>query len=377
MRGWSKYYGFVLFAVVLSLYISGAIVSNRVPGRSIFAPLVALAEQSFGTRDGSLPSPTPVNAPSPSPSASHKPASTPGNSPTNSADSASRSNITTATTTIKPNYIGVYSTASPSDPNALANIDTVAGLGANVIYNYASCDGTPAEITRYLDYANTRGIKVIFSLKDYYDQLGANNYRDYNGYLYGNSNEEFALNIVRSFANHPATWGFAITDERPEGPWDMGNWPSQLADRYSKIKSLTNKPVMAVLVGHTSADAGTRRNFLRSLRGSSDTFGLDYYPIPFMSADKIAEIAQDMPAVGNNNGWFITQTFSWSSYSDTARGLGFNVSQARLPTSDEMYSMSTTALNNGARNIMFYSYFDIAGNSAQLSALRSAIARLR
>lgn len=377
MRGWSKFYSLAIFVVVLGLYISGAIISNRAPGRSFFAPLVALAEQSFGPRDDALPSPTPVNAPSPSPSASQKSAHPPSNTSSSNANNMTRSNSTATTTTIKPNNIGVYSTASPSDPTALANIDAVAGLGANVIYNYASCDGTPAEITRYLDYANSRGVKVIFSLKDYYDQLGANNYRDYNGYLYGNNNEEFALNIVRSFANHPATWGFAITDERPEGPWDMGNWPNILADRYRKIKAITTKPIMAVLVGHTSTDAGTRRNFLRNLRGSSDTFGLDYYPIPFMSTDKIAEIAQDMPAVGNNDGWFITQTFSWSNYPDTARGLGFNVSQARLPTSDEMYSMSATALNNGARNIMFYSYFDIAGNSAQLNALRSAIARLR
>jgi len=378
MRGWFRDYGRILFSFVLFFYIFGAISSANARGGSLMSPLVALSQNPFGMNLEKATDPNHDTG-------SHKPADLPTNSPTpnaeNKAAAAKNKNSVGSTpqvsTNITPGYIGVYSTSSPSDPASLSNLDAIASLGANVVYNYASADGNPQEITRYLDYANARGIKVIFSLKDYYDQLGPSNYRDYNGYLYGNNNEEFALGIVRSFANHPATWGFALTDERPEGPWDLGSWQGTLTDRYRKIKSLTNKPVMSVLVGHTSGDAGVRRNFLRELRGATDTFALDYYPIPYLSVDKISEIAGDLPAVGDNNGWFVAQTFSWASYPDTARGLDFNLGAARLPSSQEMVSMAALALNGGARNILFYSYFDIAGNGGQVNALRAAIQSLK
>ena len=134
---------------------------------------------------------------------------------------------------------------------------------------------------------------------------------------------------------------------------------------------------MEVLVGATSSSAGARRSFLSSLRSSTDTFALDYYPIPYQSQALISDIGGDLRAVGDNNGWFVTQAFSWSSYPGTAANLGFSLASARLPTSYEMVAMSALALNGGARNILFYSYFDIKNNPAQLSALRQAITSLR
>jgi len=377
MRGWFRDYGRIFFSFVLFFYIFGAISAANARGGSLMAPFIALTQDPFGM---TLEKATDPNHDT----GSHKPADLAKSTPSPSPSPSSPSKITDSakatapvSVNVRAQNIGIYSTSSPSDPNAFANLDAIANLGANVVYNYASNDGTPAQIQAYLNHAQSRGLKVIFSLKDYYDKLGPNNYRDYNSYLYGNNNEEFALNIVRQFQTHPATWGFALTDERPEGPWDLGAWQGLLSDRYRKIKSLTAKPVMAVLVGHTSADAGTRRNFLRGLRGATDTYALDYYPIPFLSTNKIQEIAGDLGAVGDSNGWFVAQTFSWSSYPDTARGLGFNLGAARLPSAQEMTDMAALALNGGARNIMFYSYFDIAGNGAQLNNLRQAISAIR
>lgn len=376
LGGWLRDYGRIFFCLVLCVYIFGAFFGTRAKGQSFLAPLIALSERQFGEPGQAADADKhDTGSHKPAELAKTTPTPTPAKTANNNGPSAGATSIVTANA--RAQNIGIYSTSSPSDPNALANLDAIASLGANVVYNYASNDGTPAQIQAYLNHAQSRGLKVIFSLKDYYDKLGSSNYRDYNSYLYGNNNEEFALNVVRQFHTHPATWGFALTDERPEGPWDLGAWQGILGDRYRKIKSITNKPVMAVLVGHTSADAGVRRNFLRGLRGATDTFALNYYPVPYLSVEKIQEIAGDLGAVGDGNGWFVAQTFSWASYPDTARGLGFNLGAARLPTAQEMTNMAALALNGGARNIMFYSYFDIAGNGAQLNNLRQAIANIR
>ncbi len=279
--------------------------------------------------------------------------------------------------TKKPQSVGIFISNSPDDPAAFGVLDQVSAMGFNTVYNYSSFHSSPENVRKYLDYAGGRGLKVIFSLKDLYDQLPGSQQWPQNFGYYGGSNEEIALNVVRLFKDHPATWGFSISDEAPEGPAQLSSWQQVLESRYQKIKSITNKPVMLVLVGQTSPNQSTRRNFLSSLRSARDNFALDYYPIPFESPDQINSITADMPAIGENNGWFVAQCFSWSSYSTTAYGLGYNASVARPPAAEEMYNMAKMALNSGARNIMFYSYFDIKDNPAQLAALKSVVARLR
>lgn len=73
----------------------------------------------------------------------------------------------------------------------------------------------------------------------------------------------------------------------------------------------------------------------------------------------------------------MAQSFSWSSYPDTARGLGYNLGLAKLPGTAEMTEMANLALNGGARNILYYSYFDIKDNGSQIDALSQAVRNLR
>ncbi len=278
---------------------------------------------------------------------------------------------------VRSRRIGIFVSDSPIDRSSLARLNTYAGLGVDTVFNYSILDGSASDVTNYLNKAQSLGIQVIFSLKDLYDPLGVSNFSTLYSYPIGDSNQSAAVNAVRQFGSHPAVWGFAISDERPESPDDLSTWQSIMQQRYSLIKQNTNKPVMMVLVGATSPSATVRQQFLRSLRSSTDTFALDYYPIPFQPASFVASIGQDLAAVGDADGWFVAQAFSWASYPSTARGLGFDASASRLPTSSEMSGMAALALNNGARNVLFYSYFDIAGNATQLNALRQAIGVLR
>jgi len=274
--------------------------------------------------------------------------------------------------------IGVFVADSPSDPATASWLNQEKSLGINTVFNYTAADGTVDQVNAYLAHAQSLGIQVIISLKDFYDQEGEDFVSDYS--QYGSTNEQIALGIVRQFAANPAVWGFDISDEQPEDSSGLDVWQPILATRYQQIKAITAKPVMEVLVGATSPDAAARQSFLRALRGTTDHFALDYYPIPFQSITPIQDYAADMVAAGDSNGWFVNQAFSWNAntdYAATASALGFNPSAARLPTSLEMTSMADLALNGGARNILFYHFEDIRNNAAQMFALRSAIAAIR
>jgi hypothetical protein len=149
-----------------------------------------------------------------------------------------------------------------------------------------------------------------------------------------------------------------------------------LTDRYQKIKAVTGKPVMATLLGYTDDQPAVRRSFLASLRQASDTIALDYYPVPYAPTAKIGEFAADLPASGTADGWAIVQDFSWASYPATAQGLGYNLAAARPPTTAEMVSMGRTALADGAKNLLFYSYFDIKNDPNQQAALKTAVSQI-
>jgi hypothetical protein len=272
-------------------------------------------------------------------------------------------------------YIGVFATTSPSDPGYKAQIDKMASLGFNLMYNYIAFDGSAAEVKGYLDYAQSKGMKVIVSLHALYDQMpeASENLRIYS--QYGSTNEAIALGVVKAFESHPAVWGFSLTDERPESASSAAQWKPILATRYTKIKALTAKPVMAILVGWSDPGASNRKVVLDATAPASDVLALDYYPIPYMSTSYIDTMIKEAMAYGST--WFIEQVFSWASYPDTAESIGFDVSKARTPTTDEMLAMAKSARAAGASNLLMYSYFDIAGDSAQLERVKQVVAALK
>jgi hypothetical protein len=276
---------------------------------------------------------------------------------------------------MSPTYIGIFASSSPSDPASRQTIDSIAALGCNLIYNYTAFDGTPAQVNSYLDYAQSKGVKIVIGLQDLYDQLpqGAEMTDTYS--QYGATNEQIALSVVRTFQSHPAVWGFSLTDERPESPADVATWRPILADRSAKIKAITNKPTMSVLVGWNDGDQGARRKLFQSIAGVSDVLAPDYYPIPFMPVGYIDTLVRDAAAYKET--WFIEQVFSWSSYPDTIADLGYPASGSRMPTAAEMLSMARAAQSAGAKNLMLYSYFDIQNNPEQLNRVRQVVQQLK
>lgn len=258
-----------------------------------------------------------------------------------------------------PRDIGIFISNVPGEAGSLETIDAIAGLGCTIAYNYNLLDGTPTAIRSYLGYAAAHHVKIIVSLDN----------------LYGSGGETTALQAVRDYSGNSGVWGFGISDEKPEGPADSAQWLPIITDRYHKLKQLTTKPVMAIAVGWSSSNDGQRATFLRSFAPATDVLAIDSYPVPYYASTGIDQLIADGPA--NRDRWFIAQAFSWASYPDTAKGLGYDLGLARYPTTNEMVSMAKQALAGGATTIMYYSYFDISASPMQLSRLGAAIKAIK
>jgi len=301
------------------------------------------------------------------------PSVSPAQAQTVSTPSASAAKTVKTTASAATMNIGMFIDAAPSDPNFRTTLDAVAATGCNTVYSYNAYDGTAAQVNAFLAYAQSKGLKVIIGLNDFYDGLHSSASEAALYPQYGSSDQDIALSIVRDFQANPDVWGFSITDEVPQGPGDLATWQNTLITRYRGIKAITAKPVMAVLVGWPDDSASVRTSFFSSAKTFSNTLALDYYPVPYLPLGNAATIMQN---AGPGN-WFVEQDFSWASYPDTASGLGFNVSQARLPTESEMLSMANSAIAGGAKNLLFYSYFDIKDNQAQLTAVKQVISTIQ
>ena len=258
----------------------------------------------------------------------------------------------------RPSYVGVFVSEAPGEPAGVAELSAVAALGCNIVYNYRAIDGTPAEITRYLDRAAAVGVRVIVGLDS----------------LWGAADEGRAVDVVRAVQSHPAVWGFGISDEKPEGPDDVSRDVPLVRARYVALKAVTAKPLLSIAVGWVEP-GNERRAFLANFAGLGDAVAVDQYPIPYFAPHGIAALMRDLP--GSVEHWFIPQAFSWSSYPETARGLGYDLAKARLPTEAEMAAMGRQALSAGAAGVLYYSYFDIKSSPQQLDALKRTIAYLR
>ena len=64
--------------------------------------------------------------------------------------------------------LGLYVGYAPPTSKAYDVLEKVAGSPFNTILNYQINEGSIAQIRRYLDAANQHDLKVIYSIKDFY-----------------------------------------------------------------------------------------------------------------------------------------------------------------------------------------------------------------
>ncbi|MFH1147251.1 MAG: fibronectin type III domain-containing protein [Pseudomonadota bacterium] len=229
-----------------------------------------------------------------------------------------------------------------------SQIDEIAAGPIDTIMNYITNVGTGDQIAAYLDYLQSKNLKLIYSLAEYVGDPAAD------------------LNIitqkVSTYKDHPAIISWYMNDE--EGLTCL----PELEANYQRVRQLDeNHPVWTVHY---------RKDCLLGEVHTTDILGVDPYPVPHRPITLVSEMADWAAEAGRGYRplWLVSQIFDPSNYGDPG---------GRIPTRDEMRAMTYLALNHGANGLVYYSYFDIRlkdyypSHWANVKAIASEVASLK
>ncbi len=234
-----------------------------------------------------------------------------------------------------------------------AQLDEIANSPFDTLMNYAvnqcGTDATDVQILSYLDQLESRNLKLIFYLAQYFDG--------------GQNDIDTITHKVNTFKAHPAVISWYLNDER-----DL-TYLAQLEERYEKIRELDeNHPVWSV---HWNT------SWLIPEAHTTDIAGMDSYPIAHLPITEVSRVA-DAAAQTGKLFWIVPQIFNWQDYPGDPRA-----ATGRPPTRQEMRAMSYLAINHGAKGLIYYSYFNIRDDAdystrwPQIKAIASEIDELR
>lgn len=224
-------------------------------------------------------------------------------------------------------YLGGYWSATNTD------LERISQAGLNTILAYQSGIGTDTK--NYLARAHAHELHVIYSLKDMYP-----------GHQEDSQNSlspiDEAAQHIRQWANSPSLLAWYINDEfsPPYIP--------QVQTMYEQVKNLDPQhPAYQVLVEYDD---------IREYFTVTDAWGTDPYPIlgnsmrPIRYVSNLTEKTVE-ESYNAKSTWQVLQIFDNSVY--TAK------ETVRPPTLAEMRNMSYQAIINGAKGILYYSYYDL------------------
>jgi len=213
------------------------------------------------------------------------------------------------------------------------DLDIIAKSPFNCLMPY----GSPNR--EELDNAHARGIRVIYSVKDYYAGTKYCPKR-----IKTEADERPAIEEkVNAVKDHPAVMAWYINDELPLSMIDRldahRDWLAELDPQ---------RPTWVVLY---------QVDQVRDYLGSFDVIGTDPYPIPerpvgtaLVYARKTVNAVFNVRAV-----WMVPQIFNWGGYKSHVKpGVAY-----RAPTLLEMRSMAWQCIAAGANGLVFYSYSDL------------------
>ena len=196
--------------------------------------------------------------------------------------------------------------------------------------------GSPT--TNQMDACQARGLKVIYSIKDFYSGT--------RWAPTGMKTEADELAEIKKraalYRNHPALLAWYINDEMP----------LEMIDRLSARQRLMEEldpdhPTWVVLYQYDQ---------VRSYISTFDVIGTDPYPIPDKPAGTALQWTRTTRDQTYNTRavWQVPQVFDWGAYRK-----GAEREKARAPTLVEMRSMAWQCVAAGANGLVFYSFFDL------------------
>lgn len=212
-------------------------------------------------------------------------------------------------------------------------LDIYAASAFNCLMPYSRPD------RKVLDSVQQRGLRVIYSIKDYYAGT-----KWCPGHIRTEADEEPAVReTVAQYKDHPALLAWYINDELP----------LSLLDRLSARRRLMEEldpdhPTWVVL--YQVSDVC---RYLPSF----DVVGTDPYPIPNRPVSTALDWARMTVAGGLESRavWMVPQVFDWAAYKKTPE----EKEKYRAPTLLEIRSMAWQCIAAGANGLVFYSWFDL------------------
>lgn len=215
---------------------------------------------------------------------------------------------------------------------ALAGVNTVVSYSYGEDWNKEAGAATPLE---FLNHAHAKNLHVIYSLKDMYD--------GHAGYPRNGKNASQARReYVEQYKTHPSLLAWYVNDEfNPD-------WVPQIKAAHFQVEALDpNHPTYQVLYQH---------NQLNDYFGSTDIWGTDPYPIGGDSKQHIDLVSRMIKNTvrasrGVTGIWEVLQMHDIGTYGTKTPKV--------VPTLNEMRNMTYQALINGAKGLLYYSYFDL------------------
>jgi len=193
-----------------------------------------------------------------------------------------------------------------------------------------------------MDLAQRYGMKVIYSVKDFYAGTGHSP-----GFIKTEEDEKpNVLNRVERFRDHPALLAWYLNDELPQS-----YLPRLEAHQQWVSEADPNHPTWVVL--YQFREVGAYIN-------TFDVIGTDPYPIGRAPASEAALWTAETrrQVEGARPLWQVPQVHNWINYrKDDGKSADY-----RTPTYDEMRSMAWQCLCEGATGLVFYSWFDLNRN---------------
>jgi hypothetical protein len=195
----------------------------------------------------------------------------------------------------------------------------------------------PEPTREEMDYAASKGLKMIFTLKDCYVGL---KYAP-KGVTNETAETAYAARRIREFKDHPALLAWYVNDE-------LGlDWLKRLATRRDLCERLD--PDHPTYVAHYMVED------IRGHLPSFDVIGSDPYPICQTGDPPISQVMEHTRITrkgvfGARAMWQIPQAFDWGAYRVKDKD------KTRPPTFDEMRNMAWQFMAEGANGLIFYAY---------------------
>lgn len=228
-----------------------------------------------------------------------------------------------------------------------SHLDEVADSPFNCVLSYGMDQQPKADLLKYMDRAQEKGLKIIYCMNDLYPTA---TYVDSWEGVKGN--EAIAKSVVQSYKDHPAVIAWYLMDELPKSLL-----PS-LQGYYDRVRADDpNHPCYIVL--YNMAD-------LKYFAKATDVLGSDPYPIPSNAVTQVSEETDTTVAAGNGHRavWQALQSFGWYQHNspnpDRAhKPTAEELKAGRAPSYEETRNMTYLALTHGSKGILYWCYYDM------------------